>query len=83
MFYDNQHVTRIARGENRGRRLVNTNVVRTMKQVGVWRGGEMKIKLSLDIPGAKGRDGCAVIVQQGGSGPILGAITFALPRRGS
>jgi hypothetical protein len=82
-FYDDEHVTKIARGENRGRRLVNTNVVRSMKQVGVWRGDELEINLSLSILGAKGRDGCAVIVQEADSGPILGAVTFALPRQGS
>ncbi len=83
MFYDNQHVTRIARGENRGRRLVNTNVVRSLKRVGAWRGDRMELTLSLDALGAEGRDGCAVIVQEADSGPILGAVSFPLPRRGS
>ena len=83
MFYDNEHVTRIARGENRGRRLVNTNVVRSLKRVGTWRGDRMELTLSLDALGAKGRDGCVVVVQEADSGPILGAVSFPLPRNPS
>ncbi len=40
----------------------------------------MKIDLSLNEIGAKGRDAGAVIVQQNGNGPILGAVSFPLPR---
>lgn len=83
MFYDNEHVTRIARGENRGRRLVNTNVVRSVKRIGTWLGDAKQFTLSLDALEAKGRDGCAVIVQEADSGPILGAVSFPLPRNPS
>lgn len=83
MFYDNEHVTRIARGENQGRDLVNTNVVRSVMRIGTWLGDAKQFTLSLDGVEAKGRDGCAVIVQEADSGPILGAVSFPLPRRSS
>ena len=80
MFYDNRQVTEIRRGENDGVTLVNTNVVRVLKRIGSWSGDPVKIDLSLKDLGAEGRDGCALIVQQGGNGPILGAVSFPLPR---
>ena len=83
VFYDRRHVTEIRRGENEGARLVNTNVVRTFTRIGSWTGEPVKIALPLKRLGAEGRDACAVIVQQGGNGPILGAVSFPLPRRAS
>lgn len=83
VFYDREHVTEIRRGENEGVKLTNSNVVRKLMRIGSWRGRELKLKLSLDELGAKGRDGCALIVQQAGMGPILGATAFPLPRQGS
>ena len=80
MFYDRRHATEILRGENEGVTLVNTNVVRVLKRIGSWTGEALKIDLSLRRLGAAGRDGCAVIVQQDGNGPILGAVSFPLPR---
>lgn len=80
MFYDRRHATEIRRGENEGVTLVNTNVVRVLKRIGSWTGTAVKIDLSLKQLGAAGRDACAVIVQQDGSGPILGAVSFPLPR---
>ena len=83
MFYDNEHVTRIARGKNRGRELVNTNVVRSVKRLGTWRGDTKKFTLSFDAPEAQGRDGCAVVVQEADTGPVLAAVSFPLPRSAS
>ena len=80
VFYDYRHVTEVRRGENAGASLVNTNVVRTFTRIGSWTGAPVKIPLSLKRLGAEGRDACAVIVQQDGNGPILGAVSFPLPR---
>ena len=60
-------------------KLVNTNVVRVLKRIGSWTGKAVKIDLALKRLGAAGRDACAVIVQQDGNGPILGAVSFPLP----
>lgn len=68
--YDRRRAADIAKGENAGRRLAYTNVVRKVVPVADWNGAA-KI---LDLPWDKawGED-CAVIVQHAESGAILGA----------
>ncbi len=80
VFYDNRHSTEVSRGENQGATLVNTNVVRVLKRIGSYSGKALELDLSLAQLGAKGHDSCAVILQQDGFGPILGAVTFPLRR---
>ena len=72
-IYDAVHETRVAVGENRGRKLRNANVVRELVALGTWTGEAMVIPLDLKNAVALGREGCAVLVQQGQTGPILGA----------
>ena len=68
----------IRRGENTGRIITYHNVVRKIRSVGDWT-GEMKIiSLDLNEMRAEGRDGCALIVQQEGYGPILAALEVML-----
>ena len=73
--FDKQHVTEIERGENRGRTLRNINVVREMREIGVWRGLPLDIELppsALIASDGAGNDGSVVIVQQDGYGQVLG-----------
>ena len=49
-----------------------------MARLGVWRGAAVEWTLPLEAVGGKGRDGCAILVQVGGDGPILGAVAMAL-----
>lgn len=64
-----KHSVKIARGENRGREIVYTNVVDSWDIVGTWNGREAK-KLAIKA----GSDGSyVVIVQEKGNGPILAA----------
>lgn len=79
-FYDRRHTTSIGAGENNGVTLTNSNVVRRFENVGAWRGE--RVALDLPLTGAEGRDGCAVIVQAGRGGEILGAAAIALPTGG-
>ena len=65
--FDPEHVTRIERGENGGRTLRNFNVVRGMTKLGTWSGEP------LDLRAEPGPVGCAVIVQDEGSGKVAGA----------
>ncbi len=78
IFYDPIHQTRIRRGENRGLKLNNYNVVRMIKKIGDWRGQ----RLALTIPAAELKDhkgqGCAVFLQNAQKGPILGAASIQL-----
>jgi hypothetical protein len=77
-YFDARHTTEVARGENAGRRLVNTNVVRRLAKLGTWDGARRSFALDLRAARAAGRSHAAVIVQQGEIGPILGAAVRAL-----
>jgi len=76
--YDREHVTEIKRGENAGRTLRNANVVRSFERLGTWTGARLEIPLDLSDARARGRDGCAVIVQQGRAGPVLATAAMSL-----
>ena len=71
--YDHSYETEIKRGENAGRTIENTHVVRRMERLGTWTGERLEIPLNLDSASTRDNYGCAVIVQQGRNGPILGA----------
>jgi len=68
--YDDSIVKDVGGGENRGRSIEYSNVVREWRQVGRWNG---KSPLNLEVPRPSGQGGIAVIVQEGEVGPILGA----------
>ena len=73
---DRKHTTSVDAGENRGRTLVNHNVVRDFRSIGRWTGKAMTLQLGPDeLAAARGMgDGCAVLVQGNrGKGRILGA----------
>ncbi|MBT3372043.1 MAG: DUF1223 domain-containing protein [Rhodospirillaceae bacterium] len=76
--YEQRRDVPIERGENAGNNLSYFNVVRDMRALGQWRGQAMQMDLSREELAEGGRDGCAIIVQQGPVGPILAAarITF-------
>ena len=76
--FDDAHLTAVARGENGGRALTNSNVVRELTPLGTWTGEAKAFAVDLAAARAKGRGGCAVLVQQGRGGPILGAALFDL-----
>ena len=74
--YDDEHVTRIERGENGSRTLRNINVVRELRQIGSWNGSPLDIDLPLNsllAANGDGNDGCVIIVQKDGFGQVLGA----------
>ena len=76
--YDESHEIPVGRGENGGRSLTYHHVVRELEQIGAWHGEELVIPVDLAGAAARGRAGCAVIVQQGRVGPVLGAIKMDL-----
>jgi hypothetical protein len=80
--YDREHVTEVKRGENAGRSLRNANVVRSFERLGTWSGARLEIPLDLSGARARGRDGCAVIVQRGRAGPVLAAAAMSLDALG-
>ena len=76
--YDDKHTTKIGRGENAGRTLSYFHVVRDIRRIGTWRGGAMEITLDLTAVRRSGFENCAVIVQEAGAGPIIGAVSMRL-----
>ncbi len=71
MDYDLEHETHIRAGENRGRTLVNVNIVRGIEELGAWAGTAVAFARPRPEPGA----GSAVLVQSE-SGAILGAASI-------
>lgn len=63
----------ITRGENRGQTLTYRNVVRELTPIGMWNGKAMTVQLDRQTFMTSRDDGCAVLLQQGRAGPILGA----------
>lgn len=63
----------VRRGENGGQSLTYYNIVRQMTPVGMWTGGRATLRLDLKSFTMPGWNACAVLVQDGPGGPIIGA----------
>ncbi|PHQ67056.1 MAG: DUF1223 domain-containing protein [Sneathiella sp.] len=68
----------IGRGENTGHKITYHNVVRKLRSLGNWNGNAKTIVLDLAEMRAMGRDGCALIIQKTGQGPIIAALNVEL-----
>ena len=73
--FDHEHVTAIGRGENSGRTLPESNVVRSIRLVGQWSGAPLKLEERFP----EGQD--AAVVLEAPDGQIVGA--SRLPSGGS
>ncbi len=79
VHFDSRRDTHVTRGENRGRALSNFNVVRGYTRLGAWRGTAARFPIDeAERAAARGNDGCAVIVQERGVGPVVSAAAFAI-----
>ncbi len=67
--FDRKHETSVTAGENKGKTLVSSNVVRELHKIGDWRG--QRVSLPVDITLGSNQS-CAVLVQSANLGPILG-----------
>ena len=63
----------IERGENQGKTITYNNVVRELIPIGMWNGKAMTVQLERHSFMLPGTDRCAVLLQQGHAGPIVGA----------
>lgn len=69
----------IAKGENKGKKIVYTNSVRQMMDAGEWTGKALNLSLPVKSPDlTEDIDGVVVLIQGGQGGPILGAAQLAL-----
>lgn len=77
VLFDKERTVQIQRGENKGRTITYTNVVRKMQRLQMWKGKP----ISLSLPQAElyesGADGCAVLLQTEASGGLPGTILGA------
>jgi hypothetical protein len=65
--FDHEHTTAIGRGENSGRTLTEANVVRSIRSVGQWSGGALRLNERLP----EGQD--VAVVLEAPDGRIIGA----------
>ena len=63
----------IERGENQGKTVTYYNVVRELIPIGMWNGKAMTVQLERHSFMRPGAERCAVLLQQGHAGPIIGA----------
>lgn len=63
----------IKRGENTGKSLVYTNVVREMTPIGLWKGQAMKIQIPRAAVMLADTQKSIVLIQEGKAGPIIAA----------
>jgi len=77
--YDSSHRSDVKRGENRGKTLINHNVVRAMRAVGEWDGKKQTLTLNLADEIAAGYGNAAVLLQIGRVGPIIAAARLPMP----
>jgi hypothetical protein len=75
-LFDSRRETSVNRGENGGRTLREYNIVREWRQIATWDGSALSLPLAMTAKPAQ--DGCAIIVQSGAVGPILGAVIMKL-----
>lgn len=68
----------VKRGENGGRTLTYHNVARELTPVGTWKGQPMSIQLARTALMRPDTEACAVLLQQGEGGPIIGAAWMGL-----
>ena len=68
----------IERGENRGKAITYYNVVRELTPIGVWTGKAMRIQIAAQPFLKPGNVRYAVLMQEGTTGPIIGAAWLGL-----
>ena len=78
-LFDHAHKTPVQRGENSGTTLTEFNIVREWRKIGEWNGQAVEIALNL-TPESDEYDACAILVQEGGYGPIRGAASFRMEK---
>lgn len=80
VYFQDQKQVKVERGENRGKNLVYSNIVRDIELVGMMEPGGLNMMLPLTELSRKGHDSCALILQQttkyGTPGAIIGAVVI-------
>lgn len=75
--YDHRITVEINSGENAGKSVTYSNVVREIAPVGMWNGQKATLRLPVAVAGDGKTSSGAVILQRGGNGRIIGAVALA------
>lgn len=78
LSFDSRHSTRVAAGENGGRMLDYSNVVRGIRAIGSWTGAAEELTADIAEELSDGYENCAVIVQTSGTGAIVAAASMSM-----
>jgi hypothetical protein len=78
LSYDTRHETKVAAGENGGRTLAYSNVVRSIRSVGSWDGSAASLTVDVTEEMDDGYQNCAVLVQAGETGPIIASTSMPM-----
>ncbi len=78
VWYDSLQKIKIGAGANTGKTIAYTNVVRNVKNLGEWQGETITLPIDLRDPDRGGADCLAILVQDGETGPIIGATKISL-----
>jgi hypothetical protein len=73
-----RHDMKIERGENAGRSITYTNVVREFKTIATWTGTASTVAITPDQLTHTTCDAYAILLQRGPGGPIIGATTIGV-----
>ncbi len=80
VYFTDQKKVKVERGENRGKNLIYSNIVKDIELVGMMEPDGLKMMLPLKELSRKGHDSCALLLQQTSKydtpGPIIGAVVI-------
>jgi len=77
-----QREVNIGDGENRGKVIVYSNIVRDLSPAGMWHGEALRLEVPARQNSGETYDRLAVFVQTGETGPVLGAALIDIPTAG-
>ena len=77
-----QREVNIGDGENRGKVIVYSNIVRDLSPAGMWHGEALRLEVPARQNTGETYDRLAVFVQTGETGPVLGAALIDIPTAG-
>lgn len=80
--YERTRVVPIRKGENSGKTVTYTHLVRSLQPIGMWKGKALRIELPRQETAHAAEEGCVVLLQaesEAGPGAILGARVLETP----
>ncbi len=77
VYFNDNALVDVARGENAGRQILYSNIVRAVEMIGMVKDQDLQTEFRISDLSGRGHDSCALILQKSGPngapGPIIGA----------